>query len=197
MIKHAYAVTSPEFIEDTKALLTKILRNSSYPELFINENLYINLFIPISAIRPKFKSNSVRYVSCPYFNPLIKSIQSVIDQNDLKMKLAPKPLSNNRRMLFTKIKDVRDHSSIKNAIFKLSCMNCDFNHTSTTKNFDVQTSIQRLVSDNDSPYGLHIAAFPSHSINRKAKIIKTFYNKYDTEHSNYVLRHIEKMKKIY
>lgn len=196
MINHAYAVTSPEFFNDTRELLITILKNSSYPELFIIENVCINPSMPVDVVQSKFKDSRVRYVSCPYYRPLLKEIQGTIDQNNMKIKLAPRPLSNNKRVLFTKIKDFRDNSSVKNAIFKVCCNDCNFNHLTITRNFDVNTSVQRLIYDKRSTIGLHTITFPDHTINHEAVIIKRFYSKYDAEHSNYVLGHVKEMLKI-
>lgn len=190
MIKHAYAITSPEFIEHTKEILIGILKRSSYPEHFILENVSVKPFAPVEPPKVKFSDPKTRYVSCPYVNPLFKSIKSIVKKNQLKVKLAPKPSSNNKRMLLSRIKDVRDRSSIQNAVFKVRCLDCDFTHVTTTKNFDVQRTLQRLIITKNSPCDRHTTEYPHHSINQDVTVIKTFYNKFDTEHSSYVISHI-------
>lgn len=192
MIKHAYAITSPEFVEHTKGLLIDILKRSSYPEYFIIENVCLKP--PVETIREISMNPMSRYVSCPYVNPLFRNIQSIINENELKVKLAPKPSSNNKLTLLSRIKDVRDELSMKNAVFKVRCLDCDFIHTTATKNFDVKRTYQRLMDDRNSPCNQHIVNFPHHCMDENVKIMKTFHNKFDVEHSRYVFNYIDKLK---
>lgn len=181
MIRHAFSITSPEFIESTEILLREILRRSSYPEALINA--YIKPFT--ITMLPNVINPSDRYVSCPYSRPSFKKIKSVIYQNKLHTKLALKPISNNRRILFSRIKDVRDASSIKNSVFKICCSFCSFTHMCTTGNFDIQRTFHRVINDKKSPCGQHISDFPNHSMSKEVFIMKTFHNKFDTENSSY------------
>lgn len=193
MIKNAYAVTSNEFIEDTKELLKKILVNSSYPNSFITKQLQINMHVPNGHRNIEVKKQCFKFVSCPYVGPLIESIKSIVHANDIHMKLAPRPSSNNKRILFSRIKDRREKLSLKNAIFKLNCSDCDFTHTATTGSSDVRRSIQHLFSDKRSPCANHLTSFPCHYIDRRAVVIKSFQDKYDSEHSSHMLRDIERL----
>lgn len=104
MVKHADAITSPEFIDATRSLVIDILRRSSYPELFINEYVYVTPFAAIEPGLRKMKDPSQRYVSCPFVNPLFDDMQSVINENGLKIRLAPKPSFNNKRELFRELR---------------------------------------------------------------------------------------------
>lgn len=191
LINKAFEVTSPEFIELTQDLLTTILKNSSYPEHFIIDNVHIRLSLK-NKIPRKIEEQPQRFVSCPFVNPMYQSIKDLSKQNKMNVKLAPKPSSNNKKRIFSKMKDARRHTSIKNAIFKIRCNDCEFTHISTTNNFDVQRSVQRLIKDRQSPCGIHIQQFPDHSINEKAKIVKTFFNEWDTKNSRDILRYIRK-----
>lgn len=194
IIRHAFAVTSSEFMKETKELLITILHNSSYPSRFIANQLSAISSASTNRVQSKVNRPSVRYVSCPYFELMMENIQSIATENCLNIKLAPKPSSNNRKVLFSRIKDARNQSSIKNAVFKVKCKNCDFVHISTTKHFDVRRTVQFLINDKHSPCYQHLVEFPHHSINENAAIIKTFYNKYDVEHSKYLLKNIKEIK---
>lgn len=104
MIKHAYAVTSPEFYTATKILLTSIFRNSSYPEYLISRFLPIINPTPIGKlIRNSTYTTVKRYVSCPFIEPLFNNLQSVANECNLNIKLAPRPSSNNKRVLLSRI----------------------------------------------------------------------------------------------
>lgn len=186
MIKNAMALSSPEFIDDTRNLLTLILQNSSYPIYFIND-----LFNATKDVKPAkndfLKQIPLRYVSCPYYDPLLNSMVKMITTSNPRLRLAPKPSSNNKRILYTKLKDVHERSTLKNSIFKLSCKNCNFTQIATTKNSDIHRSIERIFSDITSPSSQHRSEFPNHILDEKPTIIKTFHNKYDLEHSEYIL----------
>lgn len=190
MINHAFAVTSPVFHDETKALLTDVLRRSSYPEAIIKS--YVKPFD--NAVHPRILKSPPCFVSCPYSNPSFNNIKSVIHRNRLCVKIAPKPTSNNRRMLFSKIKDTRRTLSKKNSIFQVRCNSCLFKHTCTTGNWDIRRAYERIMNDQRSPCKKHILDFPEHSMNKKVSIIKSFYNKYDTEHSRYIFKHIGTLK---
>lgn len=190
MIRHAFDITSPESTENTKLLLCDILRRSSYPEPLINA--YIKPFTTTGL--PKIISQSVRHVSCPYYRPSYNRIKSIVYQNKLNAKLAPKPVSNNRRVLFSRVKGVRDASSIKNCVFKICCSCCSFTHLFTTENLDVQRTFQKVTNDKKSPCGQHISDFPFHSMSKEVFIMKTFDNKFDTEHSRYFYKQVEELK---
>lgn len=94
----------------------------------------------------------------------------------------------------SKIKDVREPSSMKNAVFKVRCLDCDFIHTTATKNFDVRRTCQRMFTDKDSPCSQHIVDFPLHTMDENINIVKTFHNKFDVEHSRYVFKYIKELK---
>lgn len=187
MIRHAFEVTSPEYTEEAKSILHDILRRSSYPEALINA--YIVPFTTTSL--PKLIG---RYVSCPYSKPSYSKIKMIIHQNQLNVKLAPKPISNNRRILFSKVKDVRDASQIKNCVFKICCNSCSFTHICTTGNFDVQRTFRRVINDISSPCRKHTLDYPNHYMNKEIFIIKTFYNKFDADHSKYILKRMKGLK---
>lgn len=194
MIKKAFETTSPDFIELTKELLVDILKRSSYAEWFIIDNVHVN---PPNAIESSFKIKgklNIRYVSCPYYNPFFNDIKK--NENNLDVKLAPRPSKNNRRLLFSQIKDERKQMMKKNAIFKISCKNCPFTHILTTKNFDIKRTINSISVDIRSPCFLHIRKFPNHSFHQEAEIIKAFYNYQDAQHSRHVQSKIMKICKI-
>lgn len=190
MIRNAFAITSPEFIGCTELLLCDILGRSSYPDAITNS--YVKPFTTTGV--PKLINHPVNFfVSCPYFKPSFKRIKSVIHRNKLNKKLAPKPISNNRRILFSRVKDVRDASQVKNSVIKICCSSCAFTHLCTTGNLDVQRTFQRLVNDEKSPCGQHILDYPNHSMDKEVFIMKTFYNKFDADNSQYFFKQIEKM----
>ncbi|HEY0221517.1 MAG TPA: hypothetical protein VGC17_01715 [Lactovum miscens] len=190
LIRNAFEVTSPEFMNDTELLLRDILHRSSYPEALTNG--YIKPFTSFKM--PKDLDYSHRYVSCPYFKPSYERIKSTIYNRKLNVKLAPKPFSNNRRILFSRIKDIRDASSIKNSVFKICCNDCPFAYVCTTKNFDIQRTFQRIVIDDKSVCGQHVLKFPDHSMDKEVIVIKTFHNKFDTEQSRYFTKQIEMLQ---
>lgn len=192
MIRKAYLLTSPEFLEQTKELLANILKRSSYPEHFIIENLHVNLPNDIKNVRLKEAPNGSRYISCPYFDPFFNIVKSVISENGMNLKLAPMPSSSNKRILFSRIKDFRDRRTIKNAIFKMECKNCEFIHLNTTKGSDIQRTIQSLINDHNSPCAIHILEFPDHQFKKDVKIIKSFYDEYDVKQSRSILGEIRK-----
>lgn len=190
MIRNAFAITSPEFIGCTELLLCDILGRSSYPDAITNS--YVKPFTTTGV--PKLINHPVNFfVSCPYFKPSFKRIKSVIHRNKLNKKLAPKPISNNRRILFSRVKDVRDASQVKNSVIKICCSSCAFTHLCTTGNLNVQRTFQRLVNDEKSPCGQHILDYPNHSMDKEVFIMKTFYNKFDADNSQYFFKQIEKM----
>lgn len=190
MINHAFDVSSPEFYEHTRDLLVDILRRSSYPEAIINS--YLNPFSlrnePCKLIGP-----SVDYVSCPFSNPSIDRIKCVVRNNRLNLRIAPRPMFNNRRMIFSRIKDVQGSTMKRNAIFKFQCNDCTFTRLCTTGNWDVQRAFQRIKNENGSPWYQHKQYFPNHTINERIQIVKTFYNKFDADQSNYIVNQIGKI----
>lgn len=194
LIKNAFAVTSPEFFDNTKELLTRLLKNSSYPLPFIADLMNDVLNGPGQEPTNTHFHSSRRFISCPYNKPLMDNLQKIVNNNHLGIKLAPRPTTNNRTLLFTKTKDVRDPATIKNAIFKLCCENCTFTHMSSTKNSDVRRSIMKLLTDASSISKQHLDLYPDHHINPAATIIKTFLSKSDMEHSEFTFNYISAIK---
>lgn len=190
LIRHAFLVTSPVFFEDTRNLLSDVLRRSSYPEAIIKA--YISTYA--EAERPRMLKSPNYFVSCPFVNPLFNDIKSVVRQNKLRIRLAPKPTSNNKRVIFSKIKDTRTILSKKNSIFRVQCKICRFTSISTTKNWDVRRAYDRLLNDKRSMCSKHALEFKGHSMNENISILKTFYNKFDTDRSCYIVKDIERLK---
>lgn len=196
MIKHAYTVTSPEFISGTKDLLIRILRNSSYPVKFINEQLALSMSPPDDSMDNEKVNSDVRYVSCSYYTPLVKRIKAINREVGLKAKLAPRPSSSNKCILLSRVKDVRERSSTKNAIFRVDCLNCDFKFTRTTKGSDISRAMKKLFNEKSSPCNQHLLEFPCHIFNERAVIVKSFHNNYEAASSSYVLRYIGDIKVV-
>lgn len=65
------------------------------------------------AIIPKITNPLDRFISCPYYMPSFHMIKSVISQNKFNRKLAPSPISNKRSVLYSRVQDVYDVSSLK------------------------------------------------------------------------------------
>lgn len=197
MIKKAFAITSPELIDCTKELLSDILKRSSYPEWFIIDNIYVlHPVLNFDKVNPLNEFDKVnrmnKYIACPYYIPLFNDINSIIKYNKMKIKLAPRPTTSNRRILFSKIKDNKNNSLMKNVIMKISCSNCSYAYISTTKNFDVQRTIDYIKNDGNSPWAEHVKLFPGHLLNDSVDIIKNFNNQYDVQWSKFVLNDIKK-----
>lgn len=86
-----------------------------------------------------------------FSNPLIKNLQYIVARNDLKMKVAPRPTSNNKQRIFSRIKDCRKRSIL-------------YTWTMTMKHFDVQRSIKRILQDKNLPCNRHPIQFPQHKV---------------------------------
>lgn len=194
MIRKAFSLTSIEFINDVKENLSNILERSSYPELFIIEN--INVF-PWDGVQ-KIQSVMInkKFVSCPFTNPIFEETSFIVKDKGLGINLAPKPYANNKRVLFSRTKDSRPTGTMRNAIFKIKCKNCEFQSTMTTaRNLDVERTYQRLVNNGNSSLSTHLRNFPDHSFNANAEIVKSFFNCWDLEHSEWILNDIKKIKR--
>lgn len=175
-----------EFNENT----TMILQRSSYPEPLINS--YIKPFV--KPVLPRPVRTTTKYVSCPYSNRLFGRMERILNENEIWMKLAPRSMANNRKVLFSRVKDERGKLSKKNSIFKVNCLDCDFVHlcillelSMFAEHFNVWVNIKcRLTVTED---------FPNHSMDDRISIVKSFYNKWDVEQSRYVFKDVKKLMK--
>lgn len=102
-------------------------------------------------------------------------------------------MMNNRKILFSRIKDVRNKESMKNAIFEIRCDECSFHEIMTTaKNLDIRRSIRLAIKNTNSRLANHFNEFPGHSIGTNIRIIKSFFNGRDVEESKWIWQDVLK-----
>lgn len=192
MAKRAFFLTSPEFEQSIRGILSKILVNSSYPELFILETTHFNPW----NVSPQHRSVNLNlgYIGCPYVEPLFSRINTAIKNNRMRCKLAPTPSANNRRMLFSRLKDSRGNKMLKNSVFKVMCQNCPFDKTlSTVGNLNINQSLIRHVNNSSSLVRQHLLQNPHHALDENFKVIKTFHSGWDTRQSEWIFGEMESL----
>lgn len=166
LIRHAQSITTTNFLHLTDNLLRRVLRNSSFPEKYIDEmmerdvnmslqrDVLRRLTIPGKNIAEQNKQQR-RYISCPYFVPLKESLMKPLVENQVDVRLALRPVLTNRRVIFTKIKDHRSIASTKNAVFKAFCNDCEYVVKAVTGDFDVLRTLKNMVNDPQSDVSGH------------------------------------------
>lgn len=177
MIKRALQITSPEFIDDVKKLLITILENSSYPQPFIIDHMFVD-------IEPRdsyMKSSSTRYVSCPYLTPVTRQVKTAMNPMKPIATLAMRPTMKNRDVVYTNMKSRRNNGFLTNSIFKLNCEVCNFSKVIHTDRFDVRRKILSLFNDPNSSLNEHLKDFPGHSFT-DPKILKTLNSSNEMKH---------------
>ncbi len=178
MVSSAFSRTSPEYMPMTEELLRRILHNSSYPSPFVDEliGLYHSIQQPRPLNEPKMIST---YISCPFYDPMIKKINAVISERSLPIKIAPSPFAKNRRVIFSRIKDKRPIYTQKNSLFRVRCQNCAFSCELISTNLDMMRTLHRLADKKGSKIYEHVNEFPGHEINQKVEILFIFKNAWD------------------
>ena len=97
--------------------------------------------------------------------------------------------------MLSNMKDVREPETMRNAIFKTKCNDCEFSCTNVTfRNMDVQRSHERLTNRTHSAMTIHLQEFPGHCFDPDVEIIKVFHNNWDLEHAEWILGDIMKIK---
>lgn len=182
MIRSAFMRTSPKYMVETEELIRRILYNSSYPVPFVNELIdqYQSTIHPRPTKRPRMIST---YISCPFYNPVIKTLNAVIDERNLPVKIAPFPFTKNRRTIFSKIKDKRPLNTQKNSLFRIHCKNCTFKCGLISTNVDMVRTLYRLMRTRGSKIYEHQLEFPSHEINDEPELLFVFKNSKDANDS--------------
>lgn len=194
LIRHAHAITTDNFMHRTNILIKTVLTNSSYPDKYIAEKIAESKMPLDTKMIQKEKNakmiqeeknvkreNRPRYVSCPYFIPLKNSLMVPLRENSINVVLAQKPVMTTRNLLLTKVKDRRTTMSIKNAVFKLFCNDCDYESTNVTGNFDVFRTMMNVINDPCSDIYGHLMQFPLHTVNKNCQILKSFERASDAE----------------
>lgn len=169
IIRHALKVSSAVFIDDTVSMLRRVLLRSSYPQHWIESRISGSLYdrsLPgISTGRvPRDMKRRFRYVSCPFLPSVSERVVSVVRDHDLPVRIASKPLWSNGREVFARLKERKDLSMVKNAIFRLLCMDCGFASLHSTCLYDVQRTIGMLIENGDTKIREHMTLFPGHRI---------------------------------
>lgn len=193
MIKKAITMTSPEFLSITMDLIANVLKRSSYPEPTIASFLRWNPNIAATMPPPRNPAVVPRYVSFPYSPPIFNMVKSVVDTVRLPVRLAPAPFANNRRIIFSSIKDKWPSTWKKNVLFQIKCSDCPFTHTSTAVLLDVQRTVDSLLKNPQSTIFQHFLSFPAHNMITPPEILKTFRNKFDARRSHNAIKEICKL----
>lgn len=193
MIKRAFFLTSLEYEQSVKEILTNILINSSYPELFITESVNVNPW----NVAPQHSGDRLqyKYISCPYVEPIFSKINETMKNNKMTYKLAPTPMANNRRKLLSRLKDARNCKILKNSVFKMRCSSCPFNQiVATVGNFNINESARRHLNKSANRTREHLVENPDHVLDHNFEILKSFRNVWDSKQSEWIFHDIGSLR---
>lgn len=111
------------------------------------------------------------YVSCPYYDLAMAFAKNIIVKNGVgDVILAPSIVANNRKFIFTSVKDKERINSIRNAKFKWRCSECDYFEWVYTDLYDIERTMKREMIDRNSNLGKHCAAL-GHSFRFRFRFI--------------------------
>lgn len=127
----------------TEELLRLIFHNSSYPSPFIDEVISLHHSLEKPRLLNEPKMTRV-YISCPFYNPMIKKFNSVITERNLPIKIASSLFAKNRHKVFSRIKDRRPMDTQKNSLFRVRCGNCSFSCELVSTNVDIKRTLLRV-----------------------------------------------------
>lgn len=202
MIKKGFALTSAEYLDETRSMFNGILLNSSYPTRFISDIIKkVEDDILTGSRDREFRTNVEKglsglvYVSCPYSHGMFKGMKAVIRRNGLSIRLAPRPSSNNRSLLFSRIKDKRQSLQLKNALFNVCCSRCSFAVSIVATHTDIRRTIKLKCDESGSSMHQHLSEFPGHFFSDDVKIVKVFSNIIDAQRVPFVLKDVKRLKR--
>lgn len=110
---------------------------------------------------------------------MVKTVNSVITERNLPIKIASSSFAKNRQKFLSRIKDRRLIDTQKNSLFRVRCGNCSFSCELVSTNVDVQRTLLRVGHTVGSKIYGHISEFPGHEMNQKLKILFVFKNVWD------------------
>lgn len=183
MIKRALALTSSKFVPAVTAMLVDVLRRSSYPVPFVNSairliknNMHGTPSVAACAM-PSVQTST--YVSCPYVQPSFDAIKSTIANVGIPVKLAPTPVSRNKNVIFSRLKDSVPQHAKKNVLFRMSCSMCSFFHDAVADTVDVGRTMTRCLENVNAPVAKHLVSYPGHVFMERPVVIRSFRNGFD------------------
>lgn len=120
--------------------------------------------------RPRRRKRFNRhYVSCPYYHNATNFVRRIIKKTNIRrVSLAPSIVSNNRRAVYSNLKDKRRLNCVKNSKFKLNCRDCDFSVTLFTHLYDIERTIDVELNDVNSNAYKHCVIY-GHCMNDDVK----------------------------
>lgn len=167
-VANGLKLTTPQHRRLTLTSLRKTLRNSSYPNRFIKRkmrNLYGHESGP-SAKSPK-NVRTRHYISHPYHPDAMDfALRSIKKIKITNVSLSPTIISNNKRSIFSNMKDKRDLNCVINSSFVLRCKNCNFYEIMHADKYDIPRTIDFNLKGIHSNSQKHCECF-GHAINEE------------------------------
>lgn len=129
-------------------------------------------------VKSNAKSQS-SYVSCPLYPPLIRFLNDKLHENNMNdVKLAPRPILTNRKMIFSNTKCKKVETDYIFSSFELKCSNCDLSVKLRTNFMDVQRTCSHFINRQGSVLNEHSRSLPDHILGEPFNI-KCFKNRRD------------------
>lgn len=157
LIGDAFSLSSEVHWGTTMNVLRKVLINSNYTRDLINEHIFDVLDElknrGVTDLRKAVKrvKDKKDFISCPYYPGAMGFVRRTMrDVGIESVALAPSMMSNNRRLVFSNMKDKSKLNSIKNSSFYVKCAVCDFSSVLFACRYDVETTLIASLEDKDS-----------------------------------------------
>lgn len=143
-VKSALRLSTRESWSKVTRNLRNVLKNSNYPARFINKAIS-NAIRSLSIVEQKdteLNKRSTRYIACPYLpGPMSFVKKSLKRLRDNETVLAPVMVTNDRKLIFSSMKDPQELFNIKNASFNVECRDCGLSARRYAANRDVESLV--------------------------------------------------------
>lgn len=163
-VRSALSLTSLSNKRGVIKALRKALKGSNYPDYFINR--------VIDSLKGEPRARSVEvsdrsFVACPYVpGPMHFVRRTAMKISKSRISLCPTIVSNNRREIYSNVKDARNLGERVNASFVIRCLDCDFHVRMYASVYDIETTVRLALGDDESKMCVHAREF-GHAIDLK------------------------------
>lgn len=110
----------------------------------------------------------------PFNVNLFKRSKKLMKACRVNGSLAPTSGMQNKKLIFSNLKDRKKLSEIRNGSFSVKCLNCSFRRTFWTTNLDVERMLKHHFRRKDSPILEHMNSNVGHIVPERAIGLRIF-----------------------
>lgn len=158
-VRNALKLTSTQFWNLSVNALKKTLFRSNYPYYFVWERIgevKCELEGKVSSNTRDKDKVVKKFISCPYRPGSVEFLRRVVKKSNLyDVSISPTMCNNNRKMVFSNLKDKRDIVKLVNSSFVVRCKSCEFDDRLFACEYDIETTLKLTLFDCSSKLYKH------------------------------------------